>query len=769
MSKINLTTTTQNERITERLIRNWLDSESDIKEPGEGGFKYTEQYNLGGRRPDFLTFHKDDKGPTCIIIEAKDKSKIHSQGEVQVKEYMEMAATSKPSLNIIGIAVSTTPKGNLKITAFHRLGDVVSELKGKADINYLVSQTRKDEEGISKKKAKIATWRETLSSELAQLHEHVRNYCKAPSNEKINLLNGVFIALRSSDFRNNINKYQDIAYSRNIYNAIISVMMAESHSMDQIQNIKDSFAFLDIQTHPTNDLTVPHSVLGDPNIIGQISFNKFLCNFIVKNILKPLENNEELKSSATDISSVTYNEFIKYAKGDGKDLGIVLTPEHIADLMIKLLELKPDDVLLDICTGSGAFLVAGMKEKIARSVNADEENRSIKGLVGVELQPHMHALAVSNLLFNGGDISQLYLGSCYEQKIIDKIKDSKPTKAILNPPYAMYKNKETSNIDLHEWSFTKHALSFLPQGGKLAVIVPTSCGIHNEETNNNLKKELLENNRLDCIIQCADQLFYPTGVVTNIYIFSAGIPHDKKYTTFTYNLKDDGFKINRKLGRKDTGTWIEKENNFFEDYEKFEDGNLCCKVNITEKDEWDYIPSNNCPVLNSYHLFIIKKEFEYVNSLNYQGVNINTSSWKKFKLVDLFEIYKINSRQCQGNIPLVTSSSQNRGFGSKQFTNNGENNIFTIAFNGQPGITFWHKNKVGVNGDAGILKPKFKYTDNICLFLETVITKSFTPKYSYGKKLGLNRITQESIFLPEKDGQPDWEYMENFMNNLIEK
>lgn len=606
MASVNLTNTTKNERITERLIRNWLDVEPNIKEPGDGGFKYTEQYNLGGRRPDFLTFHKDEKGMTCVIIEAKDKSKIHKEGEQQVKEYMEIVAVNKPKMNIIGIAASTTPKGNLKVTAFHRIGNEIIDLVGKTDINYLVSQTRKEEEGVSKKKAKIASWRDKLSSELGQLHEYVRNYCKAPSNEKINLLNGAFIALRSLDFRNNVNKYQDCAYSKNLYNAIVSVMLSRSHNMEQIQNIKDSFSFLDIQTHPTNDCTVPHHILGDPNITVNMSFNKFLCNYIVNKILIPLENDPELKNSAADISSVVYNEFIKYAKGDGKDLGIVLTPEHIADLMVKILDLQPDDVLLDICTGSGAFLVSGMKEKIKHSNTGDEEIKSQGGLIGVELQPHMYALATSNMLFNGGDISNLILGSCYEQKIINEIKNLKPTKAILNPPYSMYKNKNASDKNLHEWGFINHALSFLPVGGKCVAIIPTSCGIQNEEINNIFKKTLMQKNTLDCVIQCSDQLFYPTGVITNIYVFTAGIPHNKAHTTFTYNLKDDGFKINRKLGRSNDGSWEEKENEFFRTYNELKEGSLSSKFNFKHDDEWDYVPANICPILT---------DEDFINSL----------------------------------------------------------------------------------------------------------------------------------------------------------
>ena len=112
-------------------------------------------------------------------------------------------------------------------------------------------------------------------------------------------------------------------------------MMSESFNRTQIQTIKDSFAFLDIDTHPTNDKTIDPSILGNPSITGDIRFNKFVCKYINDYILTPIEKEVGSSLSEEDISSVVYNEFIRYAKGYKSYLGIVLTPEHISDLMIE--------------------------------------------------------------------------------------------------------------------------------------------------------------------------------------------------------------------------------------------------------------------------------------------------------------------------------------------------------------------------------------------------------------------------------------------------
>ena len=54
----------------------------------------------------------------------------------------------------------------------------------------------------------------------------------------------------------------------------------------------------------------------------------------------------------------------------------------------------------------------------------------------------------------------------------------------------------------------------------------------------------------------------------------------------------------------------------------------------------------------------------------------------------------------------------------------------------------------------------------IALFLCTLIEKERF-KYSYGRKFGLNKIKNSKIKLPvTKDNKPDWEFMENYINQL---
>lgn len=48
---------------------------------------------------------------------------------------------------------------------------------------------------------------------------------------------------------------------------------------------------------------------------------------------------------------------MSYSGGDGQSLGIILTPRHITELFCKLLDLKPEDKVLDPCCGFCVIIV----------------------------------------------------------------------------------------------------------------------------------------------------------------------------------------------------------------------------------------------------------------------------------------------------------------------------------------------------------------------------------------------------------------------------
>lgn len=150
---------------------------------------------------------------------------------------------------------------------------------------------------------------------------------------------------------------------------------------------------------------------------------------------------------------------------------------------------------------------------------------------------------------------------------------------------------------------------------------------------------------------------------------------------------------------------------------------------------------------------------------------IDTSSWKDFKLIDLFELERGKlgtSPNIEGEAtPFITASSINNGISC--YTGNTKPQFkegkITVSNDGSPGDAFYQSLPFDCNSATTVLTPKFEITPTIALFICTLIRKEKF-KYSYGRKWGLERMKLSIIKLPVKDDKPNWEWIEEFMSQM---
>ncbi|MBE6689241.1 MAG: restriction endonuclease subunit S [Ruminococcaceae bacterium] len=156
-------------------------------------------------------------------------------------------------------------------------------------------------------------------------------------------------------------------------------------------------------------------------------------------------------------------------------------------------------------------------------------------------------------------------------------------------------------------------------------------------------------------------------------------------------------------------------------------------------------------------------------------LNLNDREWKVFKISSLFKI--VSGRDTildnnTGNMPYVNSSGVNNGI--TQFVNEFRvivENCITIARTGTVGATFYQKGKVAISGNIRALIPVgFVLNQDIALFLIQTIKNTTSGRFSYGKILGTERITNLKILLPiTDDGQPDYAFMEQYIREREDK
>lgn len=162
--------------------------------------------------------------------------------------------------------------------------------------------------------------------------------------------------------------------------------------------------------------------------------------------------------------------------------------------------------------------------------------------------------------------------------------------------------------------------------------------------------------------------------------------------------------------------------------------------------------------------------------IDFQKTKINTADWQRFKLSDLFCIKLaegniIANKTTEGTIPLVSSGKNNNGvckmIGLNQNSKMFSANCITVDMFGkafyQP-VDFWAVS----HGRVNILMPIFKNLNRKTgLFLVSVIDASFKGKYDFSEKMcNSSVLKKESILLPEKNGLPDWEFMEKYIDKI---
>ena len=145
-------------------------------------------------------------------------------------------------------------------------------------------------------------------------------------------------------------------------------------------------------------------------------------------------------------------------------------------------------------------------------------------LFGIEFQPSVYALAVSNMILHGDGKTNVHRGDCFvDAKRVTAL--HRPTVGLLNPPY---KNKTISD-DKEELEFVINNLDCLKQDGKCIAIVPITCATGPTGAIADLKRALLERHTLEAVMSMPIDLFHnsKTTVVTCIMVFTAHRPHPK--------------------------------------------------------------------------------------------------------------------------------------------------------------------------------------------------------------------------------------------------
>ena len=233
------------------------------------------------------------------------------------------------------------------------------------------------------------------------------------------------------------------------------------------------------------------------------------------------------------------------------------TPRHIICMIVELLDLQPGDTICDPACGTSGFLVAAgeyLKEHYLNEIFYSKENKAHYDsamFTGFDMDRTMLRIGAMNMMTHG--IQNPHIE--YRDSLSDQNTDAgKYTKILTNPPFKGSLDYEIVSTDLLKVTKTKKTellflalfLRMLKNGGRCASIVPDGVLFGSSKAHKDIRKEIVENNRLEAIISMPSGVFKPyAGVSTAVIVFTkTGAGGTDK--VWFYDMQSDGYSLDDK-------------------------------------------------------------------------------------------------------------------------------------------------------------------------------------------------------------------------------
>lgn len=258
----------------------------------------------------------------------------------------------------------------------------------------------------------------------------------------------------------------------------------------------------------------------------------------------------------TDIRGDVYEYLLSKIAQSGVN-GQFRTPRHIIRMMVEMMDPKPTDFICDPACGTSGFLVTSgdyLREKYKKEVLLDKQNRNhfMNDMFhGYDMDRTMLRIGAMNMMTHG--VENPFIE--YRDSLSDQNPDKDMYSLILaNPPFKGNLDADTISTDLQKVCKTKKTellflalfVRMLKIGGRCACIVPDGVLFGSSNAHKAIRKEIVENQRLEAVISMPSGVFKPyAGVSTAILIFTK-TGHGGTDDVWFYDMTADGFSLDDK-------------------------------------------------------------------------------------------------------------------------------------------------------------------------------------------------------------------------------
>ena len=258
----------------------------------------------------------------------------------------------------------------------------------------------------------------------------------------------------------------------------------------------------------------------------------------------------------TDVRGDVYEYLLSKLANSGVN-GQFRTPRHIIKMMVELMQPTSEDMICDPACGTSGFLVAAgeyLKENKKEEIfydKAKKDHYMNHMFYGFDMDRTMLRIGAMNMMTHG--IENPFIE--YRDSLSDQNTDRDKYSLILaNPPFKGSLDYDIVSADIlkkcktkkTELLFVELFIQMLKIGGRCACIVPDGVLFGSSTAHKAIRKELIENQRLEAVISMPSGVFKPyAGVSTGILVFTK-TEHGGTDNVWFYDMQADGFSLDDK-------------------------------------------------------------------------------------------------------------------------------------------------------------------------------------------------------------------------------
>jgi type I restriction enzyme M protein len=290
--------------------------------------------------------------------------------------------------------------------------------------------------------------------------------------------------------------------------------------------------------------------------------NRMLSGYLLREVVNEIDRVDFHAQGDVHTMARMYESMLQEMRDAAGDSGEFYTPRPVIRFMIRMLDPRPGETVLDPACGTGGFLVEAyqhVRERYKDQLTARRLRELEESLRGVEKKPLPYMLATMNLLLHGVDrphvVRDNALAHPLAQQRLNQVKV-----IATNPPFG---GEEESTVPKHfpadtrttetAWLFLQLVMERLKQGGRCGIVVPNSI-LFDTGVGVRVKQKLLKACNLHTVVRLPNGVFAPytlipsnllffdrTGPTRATWFYELPLPEGRRNYTKTRPLRDTEF------------------------------------------------------------------------------------------------------------------------------------------------------------------------------------------------------------------------------------